>query len=173
MADDESHEHAPEDRLPSEIFEAIAALDEPGTQAELLARRAEAIRKFLELLFRTPDGNAYWTLYDGLAIQAWRDGLIPPKKARGRLRPHRNEAVMNFYRKAGLRHLYRKLGEEDPSSSAEERITHIAERYGLDAEWLVNVIRSSRHTIAGAEHDRTDVCEIVDMWLEWSAMRTK
>ena len=171
--DDARNPMSDKDRIPSEIFEIVSALQEDGTQADRLARRKRALEALLLLMLEAGDSGPSWTLYDHLAISAWRTGIIPPKKMRGRTGTHHDKSAVAALRKAQFRKFYRDLAKTDPHLSSAERLEIIAERFNLDLEWLSNVVRSSRKTIQKALPDPIVFPDILDMWLEWESGRRK
>lgn len=178
MNEQEAHftvHHDPFDRVPSEIFEAIAAIEGVGnpTQAELLHRRGKALKALLRPVGAGPEDERFFTIFDELAIDAWRRGLIPPKPRKGRRAAPYVEAVTEAYRKTMYRKFYRDLADANPELSASERLTAIADRFGLDVEWLNNVIRASRKSIGKNIPDVGKFPDIVDMWNQWETMRIK
>jgi len=170
---DEDREWDSRDRIPSEIFEAIKALNGGKTQTETMQMRERAIKRFLSLMEREDPANLSWTIYDRLAIKAWMKGDLPPKPRRGAKSPSHQTAFISRYVKKLLRLEYATLRAKCPDASSNDVLVALAEETGNDIEWLNNVIRSSNHAINEGFPDHLDFPDMIDMWLEWEESQSE
>ena len=157
------------DRIPSEIFSAIASLSDAGSQAERLARRRDAIKMLLNQFSDNLNPVTGWTIYDAIAVQAWKEGILPPKRERGRQHGLKMDAVYENMKRLWVRLEYKKLGEAHPKLTGEQRLEEIAKRLGASTailNELADLIHASDKSAYLMEPERDD---IVEMWFEWEA----
>ena len=168
--DDSSHLIFEEqDRIPAEIFEAIEALNMTGTtKTDVMIRQRRVIEMFLDQIDPNTPTTSRWTIYDGLAVQAWKAKQLPPNPKRGRPGASEEAVVLRALSKLITRQDYKDLRRTNPSAKAEEALSCVAERFGMDVEQVNNIIRLSTKGIA-LPPKTSDEPDIVAMWFEWLA----
>ena len=160
-----------QDRIPAEIFEAIEALNITGTtKTGVMIRQRQVIEMFLDQIDPNTPTTPRWTIYDGLAVQAWKAKELPPKPKRGRPGVSEEAVVLRALSKLFTKQDYKDLRRANPSTKAEEALSCIAERFGMDVERVNNIIRLSTKDIA-LPPKTSDEPDIVAMWFEWLARR--
>lgn len=160
-----------QDRIPAEIFEAIEALSMTGTtKTDVMICQRRVIEMFLDQIDPNTPTTPRWTIYDGLAIQAWKAKELPPKPKRGRPGVSEEAVVLRALSKLFTRQDYNDLRRANPSAKAEEALSCIAERFGMNVERVNNIIRLSTKDIA-LPPKTSDEPDIVAMWFEWLARR--
>lgn len=171
--DDSDHLNFEEhDRLPSEIFEAIAALNMHGaTKTEVMFRQRKVIEMFLNRIDPAIADTPDWTIYDGLAVEAWKAKKLPPKPKRGRpSEPIPEVVIQREFTKIAVQEAYKELREANPSAKAEEALSAIAEKFEMDVEKVSVIIRLAKEdNVSPAK--TADEPDIVSMWFEWLALR--
>ncbi len=162
------------DRLPAEIFEAIAALDDTGaTKTEVMCRRKRVIKMFLDRIDPETGKSPSWTIYDSLAVEAWKAKILPPEPARGRpTGPFPEMALSREFSKLAIRQAYKDLRQSTPSATAAEALARTAERFGMHIEKVNNIIRMAETDIEMSPRPPAEP-DIVEMWLQWQALRSK
>ena len=149
----------------------IASLSNTGSQAERLARRRDAIKILLNQFSDNLNPVTGWTIYDAIAVQAWKEGILPPKRERGRQHGLKMDAVYENMKRLWVRLEYKKLGEAHPKLTGEQRLEEIAKRLGASTailNELADLIHASDKSAYLMEPERDD---IVEMWFEWEAHR--
>lgn len=173
QSSDDDHAFDPQDRLPSEVFKAIKSLDNKGTKDAQLAARAEAISTLLDVLHAMDIGETAGTYYDALAIQAWRDGQLPPK-LRGRPKDFQEDRRDKIARKIAIVERYYDLMHPyDPKDVARRPIEQVADEFNVEPEVVERVLKSARPHKAELLRMRHGLSEIHEMWFEWEWMREK
>lgn len=161
------------DRLPAEIFEAIEALNMTGTtKTDVMTRQRRVIEMFLDQIDPNTPTTPRWTIYDGLAVQAWKAKQLPPKPKRGRPGASRVALVVRALGKVFVREDYKDLRVANRSEKAEEALSRVAEKFQMDVEQANNIIRLSEKDIASPPTTPEEP-DIVQMWFEWLAGRRK
>ena len=160
------------DRIPAEIFEAIAALNMNGaTKTEVMFRQRQVIEMFLNRFDPETSKTPSWTIYDSLAVDAWKARKLPPKARRGRpTEPIPEFASSQELNKILIRSDYKDLRRAKPTENAEDALSRTAERFGMDVEKVNNIIRLSEKDI-GLPAKTSEEPDIVAMWFEWLALR--
>ena len=172
--DDSSHLISEEqDRIPAEIFEAIEALNMTGTtKTDVMIRQRRVIEMFLDQIDPNTATTPRWTIYDGLAVQAWKAKQLPPNPKRGRPGASNEALVLQALFEITTREDYKDLRAANRSAKAEEALICIAERVGMDVEQVNYIIRMSKKDIALPPRVPAEP-DIVAMWFEWLAGRRK
>jgi len=169
----EERTHEARDRLPSEIFAAIGALKKTGSKDLQLVKRKVAIEGLLGLIAGSHDEYPTGTLYDKFAINAWREGRLPPAPKRGRPAKSWIEAVLELLRKSLFQGRYKELRRLEPSLSAEERVERGSEDFGVDIESLNDIVRTSSKVLRAQRPNDSEFPDVLGMWHEWSALQKK
>lgn len=161
------------DRIPAEIFEAIEVLNMSGdTKNEVMLRHRRVIEMFLNQIDPNSPTTPCWTIYDGLAIEAWKAKQLPPKPKRGRPGASRVALFVRAMEKIFVREDYKDLRAANRSAKAGEALSRVAENLHMDVEQVNNIIRMSQKDIASPPTAPKEP-EIVQMWFEWLAGRRK
>lgn len=161
------------DRIPAEIFEAIEVLNMSGdTKKEVMLRQRRVIEMFLNQIDQSTATTPRWTIYDGLAIEAWKAKQLPPKPKRGRPGASRVALFVRAMEKIFVREDYNDLRAANRSAKAGEALSRVAEKNQMDVEQVNNIIRMSKKDITSPPTTPEEP-EIVQMWFEWLAGRRK
>lgn len=174
QSSDDDPEFDPKDRLPSEVFRAIKSLEEKGTKDERLAARADALSTLLDLLHGLKAGEPAGTHYDTLAIQAWKDGELPPMPSRGRPLDFQIDRRDKIARKIAIAERYHDLmNPSDPEDVARRPIEQVASEFNVAPEVVQSILKSSRPHKAELLRTRHSLSDVHEMWFEWEWMREK
>lgn len=157
------------DRIPAEIFEAIEVLNMSGdTKSEVMLRQRRVIEMFLNQIDPSTATTPRWTIYDGLAVQAWKAKQLPPKPKRGRPGASRVALFVRALEKIFVREDYKDLRAANRSGKAQKALSRVAENFQMDVEQVNNIIRLSEKDIASPPTTPEEP-DIVQMWFEWLA----